>query len=229
MTTPPPRRRAGFTLVEILIAVTILVMAMTLIVMTFSSISRAWRNGTTAAAELNHADAILDQLVAGLRSAYFKKAGNQAASSYGFWLENDGSGPNARDSISWVKTGSALIDPDSQEISTLHRVVFTVADDDKGRSCAAVKAWRPFGQTEDFDPEKDADFFFVSSAVEGFDCEVSTNTDFTGDIEWETDWEDTNSIPLRLHLSLFLKSGESGDEPIKVERLVEIPIAPLSW
>jgi prepilin-type N-terminal cleavage/methylation domain-containing protein len=229
MTPSPRRRRSGFTLLEILIAVVILVMAMTVIVMTFSNISSAWRNGTVAAANLTHADAILDQLVAGLRSAYFKKAAGGDQGAYGFWLENDGSGSDARDSISWVKTGAALVDPDSQEASTLHRIVFTVDDDDRGRACAAVKAWRPFGQPEDFDPEKDTEFFYVSSAVEGFDCEVSTNVDFSGDIEWEEDWEETNRIPLRLHLSLYLKPGESGNEPLKVERLVEIPIAPLSW
>ncbi len=222
-------RRAGFTLLEITVAVTILVLAMTVIVLTFSNISRAWRDGTTAAAGLNHADAILDQLVSGLRSSYYKKPGKQGAATYGFWLENEGSGASARDSISWVKTGSALLDPDSQEVSSLHRVVFTVADDEKGRSCAAVKAWRPFGQPDEFDPEKDAPFFFVSSAVAGFDCEVSTNVDVGGDIDWEEDWDKTNSIPLHLHLSLYLKSGEAGSEPLKVERLVDIPIAPLSW
>lgn len=205
-------------------------MAMTLIVSTFANISGAWRHGTSVAAGLNHADAILDQLVAGLRSAYYKKAGNnQAPSTYGFLLENDGAGPTARDSISWVKTGSALLDPENKEASSLHRVVFTVADDETGRSCAAAKAWRPFGQTEEFDPEKDAPFFYLSSSVAGFDCEVSTNADFTGEFEWEEEWEETNRIPLQLHLSLYLKSADPDREPVKVERLVTIPIAPLSW
>jgi prepilin-type N-terminal cleavage/methylation domain-containing protein len=222
-------RRAGFTLLEVTIAVAVLAMAMTVIVMTFSNITRAWRDGTTAAANLNHSDAILDQLVAGLRSAYYKKAGKQPASVYGFWLENDGSGPSARDRISWVKTGTALMDSDSTEASSLHRIVFTVEDDENGRSCAAIKSWRPFGQPEEFDPEKDVPFTFLSSAVAGFDCEVSTNTDSFGEIEWEKEWETSNSIPAHLHLSLYLKPNVEGEEPLKVERIVTIPIAPLSW
>ncbi len=229
MTPRLPVRRAGFTLLEVTIAVAILAMAMTVIVMTFSNVSRAWRDGTTAAANLNHSDAILDQLVSGLRSAYYKKAGKQSASVYGFWLENDGSGPTARDRISWVKTGSALLDTDTTEASSLHRIVFTVEDDEKGRSCAAVKSWRPFGQKEDFDPDKDAPFTLLSSAVAGFDCEISTNVDAFGEISWEDEWEPTNSIPSYLHLSLYLKPAEPGEEPLKVERIVAIPIAPLSW
>lgn len=229
MTARRLSNRSGFTLLEVTIAVAILAMAMTVIVMTFSNISRAWRDGTTAASNLNHSDAILDQLVAGLRSAYFKKAGKQPASVYGFWLENDGSGSTARDRISWVKTGTALMDSDTSEGSALHRIVFTVEDDEQGRPCAAVKSWRPFGQPEEFDSEKDAPYTFLSSAVVGFDCEISTNVSGFGEIEWEDEWELTNSIPAHLHLSLYLKPSESGEEPLKAERIVTIPIAPLSW
>ena len=229
MNAPRSRRRAGFTLLEITIAVTVLAMAMTVIVLTFSNISRAWRDGSAAAAGLNHADAILDQLSAGLRSAYFKKSGGPQPSAYGFWLDNDGSGSGARDRISWVKTGSALIDPAAPEAASLHRLVFTVEDDERGRPCAAVKSWRPFGQSEDFDPERDAPFFFVSSGIQGFDCQIGTNVDSFGDFEWETEWEETNRIPRYLLLTLFLKPGQAGNEPLKVERIVDIPTAPLSW
>lgn len=227
MNRPLRRPQAGFTLLEILVAVVILVMAMSVIVLTFSNISRAWRDGTTAAANLNHADAILDQLVSGLRSAYYKKTDDKN-SIYGFWLEDDGSGSAARDQISWVKTGTALVDPDAAEISTLHRVVFTVADDERNRPGAAVKAWRPFGQPEEFSPEKDAPFFFISSSVQGFDCEISTNITSFGDVDWEETWEETNRIPLHVHLSLYLKPASKSEEPLKVERIITIPIAPLS-
>lgn len=221
-------RRGGFTLVEIIVAVTVLVLAMTVIVLTFSNISRAWRDGTGAAANLNHADAILDQLVSGLRSAYFKKGDNNKASVYGFWLENDGSGPSARDSISWVKTGSALVDPDAPEGSTLHRIVFTVEEDEQGRAGGAIKTWRPFGQPDEFDSEK-LPYTLVSSSVAGFDCEVSTNVSSFGEIEWEEDWEETNRIPQYVHLSLFLKPADKNGDLLKVERIVHIPVAPLSW
>ncbi len=227
--TPTRFQRAGFTLLEMIIAVTVLATAMTVIVLTFSNISRAWRDGSTAAAGLNHADAILDQLSAGLRSAYFKKSRGPLSSVYGFWLENDGSGPDARDRISWVKTGSALIDPEAAEAASLHRLVFTIEDDERNRPCVAVKSWRPFGQKEDFDPEKDTPFFYVSSGVQGFDCEVCTNADGFGEFDWDEEWEETNRIPPYVHLTLYLKPGQEGNEPLKVERVVAIPTAPLSW
>jgi len=226
---PSPARQAGFTLLEITIAVTVLAMAMTLIVLTFSNISRAWRDGTAAAAGLNHADAILDQLSAGLRSAYYKKSGRGQPSPYGFWLDNDGGGSTARDRISWVKTGSALVDPTQPEAGSLHRVTFTVEDDDRGRPAAAIKLWRPFGQKEEFDPEREAPLFFLASGVVGFDCEVATNVDGFGSFEWETEWEETNRLPAHVHLTLFLKPGDPDREPLKVERIVSLPTAPLSW
>jgi len=225
-----PRRsnfRSGFTLVELMLAAALLALATTVIAMTLANLTRAWQAGTEAASRLNHADAILDQLAAGLRSAYYAKSANRPAAVYGFWLEDNGDGPEARDQISWVKSGSALLDPQSPQAASLHRITFTVTEDDSGRPAAAVKVWRPFAMPEDFDPET-LPWTFLAAGIVGFNCAISTNLAF-GEPEWEETWEETNRIPHRVHLTLYLKPSDESEPPLAVHRLVEIPCAPLAW
>jgi type II secretory pathway pseudopilin PulG len=218
---------AGFALVELMLAAVLLALATTIIAMTLANITRAWQAGTEAAARLNHADAILDQLAAGLRSAYYARSGNRPSATYGFWLEDDGDGPEARDRISWVKSGPALLDPDSSLVPALHRIAFTIVDDEDGRPRAAIRAWRPFAMSDDFDPEE-IPWTILAGGIVGFDCAVSTNTAF-GEWEWEQTWEETNRLPWRLRLTLYLKPTDPGEKPFAVQRLVEIPCAPLAW
>ncbi len=221
------QHRSGFTLVELMLAAVLLALATTVIAMTLANITRAWQAGTEAAARLNHADAILDQLASGLRSAYYAKSANRPAAVYGFWLEDDGDGPNARDRISWVKSGPALLDPESSQAAALHRIAFTVTDDESGRPGAAVKAWRPFAMPDDFDPET-LPWSFLAAGIVGFNCTVSTNSAF-GELEWEESWKETNRLPWRVLLTLYLKPPEESEPPLAVHRLVEIPCAPLAW
>lgn len=219
-------RARGFTLIELLLAVLIMSLAMGVAVATFFAVSRAWQRGQKLAEFLNEGDLVMEQLVAALRSAYFPDAGS-GTTSYGFWLEDEGSGPSAHDSISWVKLGDALIDPDSAETRAPHRVRVTIEDDEEGRPSLAVRAWRPYAQPEDFDPEE-LEPLYLSARVTGLDCQFSTNA-ADDRLEWEDEWEETNRIPTALKVTLYLEPLAKDEEPLEIRRAVGIPIAPLSW
>jgi len=131
----------GFTLLEILFAVTILSLVSTVTFMTFSAATSAWQRGTTLADNLHHGDYVIQQLVMGLRSAYYPDGTKGAgAPEYGFWHEDNGEGENAEDEICWVKLGGALVGRDSSFAETPHRVRFLLEDDEDGDSAAAVVA-----------------------------------------------------------------------------------------
>jgi hypothetical protein len=211
----------------------------------FSAATRAWRTGTEAANSLHHADYVLEQLAMGLRSAYYPDAARPSG-AYGLTLTDTGDGETARDTLGWVKLGSALVGADASVAGTPHRVEVSVLDpgtsDEPGlaEGGLAVSAWRLVALPEDFDPRTSVKPMLLTTRVVGFNCRVldPENNLQEGDapsiedeLKWDDAWEDdrTNRLPFAVELSLYLDSGREREPPIEVKRIVEIPCAPLSW
>jgi hypothetical protein len=158
-----------------------------------------------------------------LRSAYFPDGGGMG---YGFLLEDSGDGSEARDSISWVKLGSALVGSHSELADSPHRTKFSLElHDDEPE--VAIRAWRMVGQPDDFDPEKEEPFF-LSRRVTGFDCRCALKVE-DGEIVWEEEWKDenTNRLPRFVEATVYVQAGP-GEEPLELRRIVEMPVAYLS-
>ena len=217
--------RDGFTLLEVLLAVAILSVIATVTFLSISSATRAWTRGMEITDSLHHGDYVIDQLVMGLRSAYYPQAGNFA--DYGFEHVDDGDGPSARDSVSWVKVGDALVGSSQRFSLAPHRVAFEVLDDGDG-SVAAVRAWQILGQVDDFDPDE-VEPLELSRRVVGFDLKMASIEELEeDDIEWLDEWELTNQLPVVVSITLYVQAPEEGDDPIELRRVVELPCAPLS-
>ncbi|MDA1087824.1 MAG: prepilin-type N-terminal cleavage/methylation domain-containing protein [Verrucomicrobia bacterium] len=220
--------RRGFTLLELLIAMSLMVIALTISYMTFASVTRAWQRGVALSDRISHADYVMDQLVSALRSAYYPDTGVNAP-QYGFWLENNGSGSRARDEMSWVKIGSAMIERQAAYAKGPHRVQVTVASDParRSKSGVAVRAWRAYGQPEEFRPDQ-VERFFVSGKVQGINCRIATNM-VNNRIEWESDWDATNIIPFAVEVTLYMEPLDEGAPAVKIQRAIALPVAPQSW
>lgn len=242
---PPP----AFTLIELLVAVALLGMALAMTFTTFYSVSKAWQRGTTMANDLDHGEYVMQQLVCGLRSAFFTSAKASSSSNspstnasnsnatgsasakggYGFVLEDNGSGDDSHDTISWVKTGTSLLGANDPLYKGLHRVQISIEDDEDGAKAVAVRAWRPYANSLNFDSESIPPRF-ISGKVVGMNCRVAMETK---DEKW--DWKDTweaeatNCLPLAVEITLYLEPLEPGEPPVEIQRTVEIPVAPLSW
>jgi prepilin-type N-terminal cleavage/methylation domain-containing protein len=221
----PSSGSGGFTLIEILLAVAIMSIIATVSFLSITSATQAWTRGTKMTESLHHGDYVIDQLVMGLRSAYYPQAGNFA--DYGFEHHDDGDGPSARDTISWVKVGDALVGSSQRFSQSPHRVAFEVLDEGEG-SVAAVRAWQILGQVDDFDPD-DVEPLELSRRVVGFDLKAASRDELEGDeIEWLDVWELTNQLPVVVSLTLYVEPPEEGDDPLELRRVVELPCAPLS-
>lgn len=221
-----PLSSPAFTLLEVLLAITIMAVVTTITYMAFSTMTTAWKRGNALSQDLGHGDFVIEQLVMALRSTYSPTPGP----IYGFRLEDHGDGPGSSDVISWVKLGQSLVGSETALAGTPHRTLFTIESDKKGNPCAAVKAWSLLDQTEEFDPEK-VPYTFLSDHVVGFNCKCSTN-DLTGDTEWSDEWEKddlTNHVPRVLEVTLYMKPLEYKDAPVEIHRIVEIPTAELTW
>jgi len=210
------RRRRGFTLLEILVAVVLLATAFTIIWSTFAATLDGWRRSSEFVDRINHGDFVIDQLVSSLRStAFFANRPDK----FGFWLESKGGGDSPRDSISWVTSGSAFMKPDDPLANGLHRIMLTVEDSPGGDETLAVRAFQHM--TEEIDKE-DVDPWFVSSRVIGLDCRVYNFEDE----DWDDEWEDTNAVPSLVEVTVYMEPVEKHEPPIEMRRIIEIPVAP---
>jgi prepilin-type N-terminal cleavage/methylation domain-containing protein len=218
-------RVTGFTLLEILLSVMILSVVATVTFMTFSAATTAWQRGSKLTDNLHHGDYVMHQLVMGLRSTYYPE---RIDGAYGFLHEDDGDGETARDVISWVKVGGALIGRNSQISETPHRVEFFLDTDEDGDDVVAVRSWRLYGQDEDFDPES-IDPVFLSRRVVGFNCRMAWEFDDEGDIDWLDEWEETNRVPTVVEISLYVEPTVPGEDPVEMKRVIGLRVGALAW
>ena len=207
-------RRSGFTLIELLVALAILVTAFSIIWGAFSATVTAWRRGGVLLDELHHGDYVMEQLVSALRSmAFFSSAPDK----YGFRLTSRGGGGYPADVLSWVASGKAFMPPGSPLENGLHRISVTVMPDDDGEEAFAIRAYPHLADVD----ESDIDPWFVSTEVKGIRC----RTYDPEEKDWNNEWEDTNSIPSIIEITLYMDPLEEYGEPIKMTRVVEIPVA----
>lgn len=245
------RPSSAFTLIELLVAIALLGMAMAMTFTTFYSVAKAWQRGTAMADDLDHGEYVMQQIACGLRSAFFppssagasssntantNAAGTNAATTtlvsaggYGFVLEDHGNGVGARDIISWVKTGTALLRLNDPLYKGLHRVRLSIEDDGDEGLAVAVRAWRPYANSITFDP-MGIDPHFVSGKVVGLDCRV-TKEKKDDKWDWTEVWEDeaTNCLPLAVEVTLYMEPLDRNEPPVEIRRTIEIPLGPWSW
>jgi prepilin-type N-terminal cleavage/methylation domain-containing protein len=226
------RGREGVTLIELLMAVAILGVIATVVAMTLNVGVESWRTGTALADEAHHADAVMEQVVMALRSAYYPEA-KDPTYEYGFTHEDGGEAPDAEDVIGWVKIGNSLIGEDVPWAGASHRVeLFLKTDDSDEGPGLYVKAWQLVGQAEDFDPEEDVTALLISDQIVSFDCRMK-DPDYKETVgepyEWLDEWTASNRIPTHVMISIAVKPQKEKEEPLQYVRCVEMPMAAMSW
>ncbi len=242
---PAVRTRNGLTLIELLLAISLMAAISAVTYFTFEAGTRAWRSGLEVSDSLHHADFVMEQLVMGLRSACYPDA-NRPSGSHGLVLINRGDDEQAQDTLSWVKLGTALVGSDAPFAGTPHRVEVTVtppghsAEPELAAGGLTVSAWRIIALPDDFDPAMAVKPMILTPRIVGFNCRVldpEKNLErgqapkLEDELEWLDEWENdyTNRLPYAVELSLYLEPAREREPPIEIKRIVEIPLAPLSW
>jgi len=219
MNTPGTKR--AFTMVELLIAVTILMVVTTVTYLIFSAVTEAWRRGGQLSEDLHHGDFVMEQIVGGLQSARYRTAAD------GFRID-----PEGDQGFSWVKEGTDLVGDDSGMAKTFHRVHLFMAQSgaDDGAGIAYTAWGDDYLQPDDFHPE-DLPPVLLSRRVVGIGCRVATNATEDG-IQWLESWDQkiglesmTSHVPRFVEVTLRLQPLKEGEPPIEIQRCVQIPIA----
>lgn len=240
------KMRRAFTLVEIICAVMLVGVITTLIVATYSAVTRGWEISTDYMDKMQRTDYALNQLVSALRSMYYPHEGEQSY-DYGFVLTDNGDGEKPEDSdvIEFSKTGSAIVGNRSAVADTVHRIQVMILEEGNrdyeevievtglyARQCPDV-ALRPkddevdytFANGEMYQP------VLIADGVVGFNCRVLKDKDAVasdvGGPDWLDEWETSNSVPYKVELTFMMSDPEGKSyrtNTAPVMRIVRIPV-----
>lgn len=247
----------AFTLIELILAITLMAAITVAAYLSLSNATRCWRVGVDTADARNHADYIMQQIVAAISSAYYPSDENKVQPDYGMQLENNGDDSSASDSLTWVKLGTALVGNDSRIATTPHKVSLSVVGEgesdnpDLASGGLVIRSWSMDCLPEDFDPD-DEEYVkpvLLMPDVIGIDFQVyspkdnleegklpGVDKDSELEIDKEEKWIDddwtgdyTNRLPYYVKASIFLKPLDDHSDPIKISRIAPLRTAPLSW
>lgn len=207
----------GFTLLEVLIAMVILSIALTVAWQTFSTATRAWTGGRKVIDTMHHGDFVLGQLSSALRSMAFF---DSAPEKYGFRMENNAIGCGGH-SISWV-TGSDAFIPPGEEAYThgLHRIEVGAGRNDDGDEGFVVTVWPHLADEEKIEKKS----WFITDSIKGLSCKAyDTEKDNEG---WTDQWDHSNAIPGLIEITLCAEPAEEYGRPVEFRQLIELPLGP---
>jgi len=209
----PYKKRAGFTLVEILAAVAILSLVLVGVYGLWSGSLRGWRRGSEATEVFQRQRIVMETLGELAQSAvYFASSPNLYAV---IGIKNPGLG----DSVSFVTASEAFLPPSEATDAGMRRVTISLEQDDYRRTYLAIVNQPALGVTDDSKQEVQA--HVVSLDVSGFFVRYLDPRDGG----WYDKWEDANLIPSAMEFTVVF--GQPGDQipQVTVTRAIDLPVA----
>ena len=210
--------RQGFTLLELIVAIVILVIAMSIAFEAFTGTIRGWKRGTEVADGIKHGDFAMTQLTSALNSMlYF----NNPRKTYAFKLEKGTASTGLPgDIISFVTVNGAFMPANSPYAEGPHRIKLFVDGDEYGNPALYALAMPAISDEEEFEDEFGAEPALVSRQVGGLEVMIWDKQNET----WTDEWEQNNAVPERIEISLYISSTDENEEPIVFRRVLEIPV-----
>ena len=246
--------KRAFTMIELVIAVSLVGVLTTLSIAVFHQVSRSWQISCDYMDKMQRTDFALTQLVSGLRSMYYPHDG-KVDERYGFMLTDNGDGedPDDSDVIEWSKIGSAIVGNKSAIADTVHRVQVMVLEegtsdyrDADGRPIEIQKTGLYARQCPDValrsgNEDDEVDYTFendemyepvlIADGIVGFDCKVmktAEEAEGKNDEErFEDEFSESNSVPYKLQLTFRIADPEGKSyrsNTAPIMRIVRIPI-----
>ena len=207
------RVRAGFTLLEVLLAVAILSIVITAVYSTWSAALNGWRRGTDASEVFQRQRIVMDTLKDLTQSVVFFSASPALYTIIG--AKNPGLGA----SVSFVTASDAFLPPSEATDAGMRRVTISLEQDQYRRTYLAIVN-QPALSPED-QPSEPPQAHVISLDVSGF--YVRYRAPRSGD--WDETWEETALPPSAIEYTVVF--GQQGDRlpPVVVTRAVDIPVA----
>lgn len=205
-------KKNGFTLLELLISISILAMVFGTCYFAFSGALNAWRRGSEYLEKQHHNDFIQEQIFSALRSTAFVESEQL---DYGLHHTDREINGIPSDEISWITSSPAF----AREPLTFatHRISLTI-DNDGEEPALAAKLYFHFA---DEDKIEQTEYQPVSQEIIGLNCRFYNSLNE----EWEDEWTSSNQVPREVEITLYAPSADEDTDPLAFTRLIEIPVA----
>lgn len=208
--------KKGFTFLELIIAIIILMIAMTICFQAFSGILRSWKRSMVVTESMQHGDFLINQISTAINCMIFF---DDDQKSYAFKHTDGGYlGDNNTDFISFV-TSSSLLSHKNYLFNIPHRVQLFIDEYQGNISLCSISM--PVTQNEeDFIDQYQPELHVISNNIQGMDILFWDNQNE----EWVEIWEKENSIPKKILISIYVAIAKN-EESILYERILHIPAA----
>ena len=184
-------KQTGFTLIEVMLAMTLLSIMMVLLFASLKISAESWNKGEKKIAEVNE-KAVVYQ--------FFKRQLPSIQPVWDEYSENDRqlSFQGQEDKLQFVSVFPASSERKGLQ---LFEVFFDKADE--GTIKVTV---RPFLQTADQQEQQEAEEVVLLQQVEAFEISYFTQQDIASEGEWLTAWEEKEQLPALLKISITLQN-----------------------
>lgn len=195
----------GFTLVEVLVAISILAILLTSVYGIFSSVSLARERLDADSAEYHRARVLFDRLGRELRGVYFRGRDRNLVFA----------GTSADDGTVELELTTSAVSPLSQTGTGIAKVRYLLVKDQEDVAAGRVLMRSEHPVLEQVD-EKAAGMMRLVPGIEAMTLRFYSNG------QWQTEWDGgTAGLPDLVEIALQLRSG--GAEPIHFVSAFELP------
>jgi len=209
------QQRSGstaFTLLEVMLAVTILGLVMTALYATWSAGLNGWKRTAGVSENFQRERVVMGTLADLTKSLVF--AQSKPAGLYSIKHEHNA---QTGDSLSFVTSSDALLPATEASLAGLRRVTISLDRDGRGRSFLGIMNTPALTADDAKVPAPHV----LSAEVCGFAVRFRNPT--TG--IWEDKWEEETSIPSAIEFTVGFGKNDGRTPPVVVTRSVELPIA----
>ena len=200
-----PRSERGFTLIEVLVAISILAILLTSVYGIFSSVSLARERLDADSAEYHRARVLFDRLGRELRGAYFQPGDPNLVFT----------GLKTDDGSFELELTTSAVSPLSETGSGIAKVHYLLSEDKEEAANGRVllRSEHPVHDSAD---EEAAGMMRLVPGIEAMSLRFYANG------QWQTTWQArTSGLPELVEIALQLRTG--GEEPIDFISAFEIP------
>jgi len=204
----------GFTLLEILFAMSILGIMGLMVFGSFQSLVDATTRAEKAFDKLHETETVLNQLTESLQAAAWFPEGEGRYEL----LHEPGRGTPPDDILSWVSASSNFLPSTHFTRHALNRIELSIQNLDGERGLALRTVSSLF--SSDSEEFENANFIPVSTRVQG----LSVRFYDVNRQEWTDEWERDNQLPVAVALTLHIQPEEESDRLVPVTRRIDIPV-----
>ena len=209
-----PQRQPGFTLLEVMLAVTILGLVMVSVYGSWTAALSGWRRTSEVSDTFQRQRVVMEMLSELTRSAVFFGSNPELYQVTGTHDATKG------DSVSFVTASDALLPPGEMLLAGMRRVTIGLGRNKRDGISLMLENSAALGDTGDTQAATPS--HEISSAVSGFGVRYRDPRDG----EWKDVWEDALVAPMAMEFTVaFADPNNSKASPFTVTRAVELPAA----